>query len=118
MPKMINKSVAVAATLVLALLATAPLYADAVIRHFALASSMPAADATVEEAHAIHLTFTQVPKEEGRLSGWPIPRGSRSSSAKSTWTARWSWRPTSSRKAWVTARTPSIGEARETTGTS
>ncbi len=75
MPKMISKSVALAATLALALLATAPLYADAVIRHFALSSSMPAADATVEEAHAIHLTFTQVPKEEGRLIRLSDPQG-------------------------------------------
>jgi len=43
MPKMMSKSVALTATLALALLASAPLYADAVIRHFALASSMPVA---------------------------------------------------------------------------
>ena len=75
MPKMMGKSVALSATLALALLASAPLYADAVIRHFALSSSMPAADATVEEAHAIHLTFTQVPKEEGRLIRLADPQG-------------------------------------------
>ena len=75
MPKMINKSFAFAATLLIGILASAPLYADAVIRHFALASSMPAADATVEEAHAIHLTFTQVPKEEGRLIRLADPQG-------------------------------------------
>ena len=75
MPKTISKSVALTATLALALLASAPLYADAVIRHFGLASSMPAADATVGEAHAIHLTFTQVPKEEGRLIRLADPQG-------------------------------------------
>jgi methionine-rich copper-binding protein CopC len=75
MPKMISKSTTLAATLALALMASAPLYADAVIRHFALTSSMPAADATIEEAHMIHLTFTQVPKEEGRLIRLADPQG-------------------------------------------
>ncbi len=60
-----NKS-ALAATLALGLLATAPLYVDAVMMHFALASSVPEADAMVSELNAIQLTFTQVPKEEGR----------------------------------------------------
>ena len=67
MPRMINKPIALAATLVLGLLASAPLYADAVMMHFALASSTPKAKATIEELNAIQLTFTQVPKEEGRL---------------------------------------------------
>ena len=75
MPKTVNKPVALAAALVLALLASAPLYANAVIRHFALSSAVPAADATVEEAHAIQLTFTQVPKEDGRLIRLSDPQG-------------------------------------------
>ena len=37
MPKMLNKPIALAATLILSLLASAPLYADAVMMHFALA---------------------------------------------------------------------------------
>ena len=67
-----NKS-ALAATL--ALIATAPLYADAVIIHFALASSVPEADAMVSELHAIQLTFTQVPQAEGRTLRLLDPAG-------------------------------------------
>ena len=67
MPKNLNKAIALAATLILGILASAPLYADAVMMHFALASSTPEAEATIEELQAIQLTFTQVPKEEGRL---------------------------------------------------
>jgi methionine-rich copper-binding protein CopC len=77
MLKMTKKSVALAATLALGLLVSAPLYADAVIRHFhfALATSTPAADATIEELDVIHLTFTQVPKEAGRLIRLSGPQG-------------------------------------------
>ena len=75
MPKMLNKSVAFAAALALGLVATAPLYADAVIKHFALSSSTPKAESTVGEVHAIQLTFTQVPKEEGRLIRLTNPQG-------------------------------------------
>lgn len=75
MLKETNKSIALAATLALGLLASAPLYADAVIQHFALSSSTPAADATIEEVRAIQLTFTQVPKEEGRLIRLADPQG-------------------------------------------
>ena len=74
MPKTINKSVALASALVLGLLASAPLFADAVF-HFALSSATPAVDATVEELDAIQLTFTQVPKEEGRLIRLADPQG-------------------------------------------
>ena len=75
MPKMINKPIALAATLILGILASAPLYADAVMMHFALASSTPEAEATIEELQAIQLTFTQVPKEEGRLIRLADPQG-------------------------------------------
>ncbi len=75
MLKETNKSIALAATLALGLLASAPLYADAVIQHFALSSSTPAAGATIEEVPAIQLTFTQVPKEEGRLIRLANPQG-------------------------------------------
>lgn len=75
MPKMMNKSVAFAGALAFCLVATAPLYADAVIKHFALASSAPKADVTVEEFHAIQLTFTQVPNEDGRLIRLTSPQG-------------------------------------------
>ena len=75
MQKMINKPIALAATLVLGLLASAPLYADAVMRHFALASATPEAKATIEELHAIQLTFTQVPKEEGMFIRLADPQG-------------------------------------------
>ena len=75
MPKIINKSAAFAAVLALGLLASAPLYADAVLFHFALSSATPAADATVDEVHAIQLTFTQVPQEEGRLIRVANPQG-------------------------------------------
>ena len=75
MPKMINKPIALAATLILGILASAPLYADAVMMHFALASSTPEAEATIEGLQAIQLTFTQVPKEEGRLIRLANPQG-------------------------------------------
>ena len=75
MPKIINKSAAFAATLVLALLASAPLYANVVLKHFALSSSTPAAEATIDEVRAIQLTFTQVPQEEGRLIRLADPQG-------------------------------------------
>ena len=75
MPKMINKAVALTSALVLGILASAPLYGDAVLQHFALTSSIPAAEATVEAASAIQLTFTQVPKEEGRLIRLADPQG-------------------------------------------
>jgi methionine-rich copper-binding protein CopC len=75
MPKMINKPIALAAMLLLGILASAPLYADAVMRHFALASSTPKAKATIEQLHAIQLTFTQVPKDEGRLIRLADPQG-------------------------------------------
>jgi methionine-rich copper-binding protein CopC len=75
MPKMLNKPIVLAATLVLGVLASAPLYADAVMMHFALASSTPEAKATIEEFHAIQLTFTQVPKEGGRLIRLADPQG-------------------------------------------
>jgi methionine-rich copper-binding protein CopC len=75
MLKMMNKSVAFAAMLALGLVATAPLYADAVIKHFALSSSTPKAGSTVGEVHAIQLTFTQVPKDEGRLIRLTNPQG-------------------------------------------
>jgi hypothetical protein len=75
MPKMLNKPIALAATLILALLASAPLYADSVMMHFALASSTPEAKATIEQLHVIRLTFTQVPKEEGRLIRLAGPQG-------------------------------------------
>jgi methionine-rich copper-binding protein CopC len=75
MPKMTNKPIALAAALVLGLVASAPLYADAVMMHFALASSTPEAEATIEEFHAIQLTFTQAPKEEGRLIRLADPQG-------------------------------------------
>jgi methionine-rich copper-binding protein CopC len=74
MPKIINKYFALA-VLALGLLASAPLYADAVLFHFALSSATPAADATVDEVHAIQLTFTQVPQEEGRLIRVADPQG-------------------------------------------
>jgi methionine-rich copper-binding protein CopC len=74
MPKIINKYFALA-LLALGLLASAPLYADAVLFHFALSSATPAADATVDEVHAIQLTFTQVPQEEGRLIRVADPQG-------------------------------------------
>jgi methionine-rich copper-binding protein CopC len=74
MPKIINKYFALA-VLALGLLASAPLYADAVLFHFALSSATPAADATVDEVHAIQLTFTQVPQEEGRLIRVADPKG-------------------------------------------
>ncbi len=74
MPKIINTYFALA-ILALGLLASAPLYADAVLFHFALSSATPAADATVEEVHAIQLTFTQVPQEEGRLIRVADPQG-------------------------------------------
>ena len=75
MPKKLNKAIALAEMLVLGLVATAPLYADAVMMHFALTSSTPEAQATIEEVHAIQLTFTQVPKEEGRLIRLADPQG-------------------------------------------
>ena len=75
MPKMINKPIALAATLILGILASAPLYTDAVMMHFALASSTPEAEVTIEELQAIQLTFTQVPKEEGRLIRLANPQG-------------------------------------------
>jgi hypothetical protein len=74
MPKINNKYFALA-LLALGLLASAPLYADAVLFHFALSSATPAADATVDEVHAIQLTFTQVPQEEGRLIRVADPQG-------------------------------------------
>ncbi len=43
--------------------------------HFALASSTPEAKATIGELHAIQLTFTQVPKEGGRLIRLADPQG-------------------------------------------
>jgi methionine-rich copper-binding protein CopC len=75
MPKMINKHAAFAATLAFGLLAAAPLFADAVVKHFALTSSIPAAEATIGEVAVIQLTFTQVPKEEGRLIRLANPQG-------------------------------------------
>ncbi len=75
MPKMIKKSVALVAMLALGLLASAPLYANLVIKHFALSSSTPAAEATIDEVRAIQLTFTQVPQEEGRLIRLADPQG-------------------------------------------
>ena len=75
MPKMVNKSIAFAATLAMGLVATAPLYADAVIKHFALSSSTPKAESTVGELHAIQLTFTQVPQDDGRLIRLTSPQG-------------------------------------------
>jgi methionine-rich copper-binding protein CopC len=75
MPRMINKPIALAATLILGILASAPLYADAVMRHFALAGSAPEAKATIEELHAIQLTFTEVPREEGALIRLADPQG-------------------------------------------
>jgi len=75
MPKMINKPIALAATLILGILASAPLYADAVMKHFALASATPEAKATIRELHAIRLTFTEGPKEEGMLIRLADPQG-------------------------------------------
>lgn len=75
MPKKLNKAIALAEILVLGLVASAPLYADAVMMHFALASATPEAKATIEEFHAIQLTFTQVPKEGGRLIRLADPQG-------------------------------------------
>ena len=75
MPKTLNKPLALAATLVLGLLASAPLYAGAVMMHFALVSSTPEAKATIEELHAIQLTFTQVLKEAGWLIRLADPQG-------------------------------------------
>ena len=75
MPKKLNKAIALAEILVLGLVASAPLYADAVMMHFALASATPEAKATIEEFHAIQLTFTQVPKEGGRLIRLADPHG-------------------------------------------
>jgi methionine-rich copper-binding protein CopC len=75
MPKKLNKAIALAEMLVLGLVASTPLYADAVMMHFALASATPEAKATIEEFHAIQLTFTQVPKEGGRLIRLADPQG-------------------------------------------
>ena len=75
MPKKIKKTLALVAMLALGLLASAPLYANVVLKHFALSSSTPAAEATIEEVRAIQLTFTQVPKEEGRLIRLADPQG-------------------------------------------
>jgi methionine-rich copper-binding protein CopC len=75
MLKLLKNKSALAATLALGLIATAPLYADAVMMHFALASSVPEADAMVSELDAIQLTFTQAPKEEGRTLRLLDPAG-------------------------------------------
>ena len=71
----LNKPVTFGAALVLGLLVTAPLYADAVMMHFALASSMPEAGATVTRVEAIRLTFTQEARAEGLLIRLLDPEG-------------------------------------------
>ena len=75
MPKITKKSLALVAMLALGLVTSVPLFANVVVKHFALASATPAADAMVEELHAIQLTFTQVPKEDGRLIRLANPQG-------------------------------------------
>ena len=75
MPKITRKSLALVAMLALGLVTSVPLFANVVVRHFVLASATPAADAMVEELHAIQLTFTQVPKEDGRLIRLANPQG-------------------------------------------
>jgi methionine-rich copper-binding protein CopC len=75
MPKLIDKPAVFAATLAFGILAAAPMLANAVTMHFALSSSLPEADATVQEVGVIQLTFTEAPEEEGRLIRLANPQG-------------------------------------------